>query len=146
MTLDSTIAAVLIFLIFSTTLYFIVKSQETPWSKTHLLRTGYDIVSLLDKMGILQRENETEISKALKNLLPTNYGMLLELYKYRYEYLENNISNRTLYFIEKISIGDSMPSPESKISTNGQRLFLVENSNKTKIEKFCIAKFKIWIE
>lgn len=145
MTLDSTIAVVLIFLILSIVLYFVIKSQESPWSKAHLLRAGYDILSLLDRTGILQRENETEISKTLKSSLPPNYGMFLELYKYRYEYSEGNISNRTLYFIEKVSIGNTMPL-ESKISTKGERIFLIENNNKTKIEKFCIAKFKIWIE
>lgn len=122
-TLDIAIAVFLVITIFLVANYYAVKGTE-PLSRLQMVRTGYDLLAVLDYSDALASLDSTIIENALMEILPVNYEIRLEI---------------TGTYPNSIIIETSSISEGRKFVATGKRFFVSGDYYET-------AKFYIWLK
>jgi hypothetical protein len=73
-TLDVFIGLMIALIILSFSLFYLVKASEERLSQMQLIKTGYDVLAILDYQGILA-QNSTVIENNTAQLLPEHMNM-----------------------------------------------------------------------
>jgi hypothetical protein len=73
-TLDVFIGLMIALIILTFSLFYLIKASEERLSQMQLIKTGYDILAILDYQGILT-QNSTVIENNTAILLPENMNM-----------------------------------------------------------------------
>ena len=121
-TLDIAIAAFLVITILAAASYYASKGTD-PLPRLQMVRTGYDIIAVLDYNEDLASLDTTTIEDSLMEILPPNYEIRLEI---------------TGTAPDSIVIEtNEMPEGKKFIAT-GKRFFVSEDYYET-------AKFYIWL-
>ena len=121
-TIDSIIAITLVTLILLTSTGYYVRSQETLLPGVQLVRTGNDLLNLLDITGGFENMNLNELREGLYLLLPATYDMKINIT------WQNGNSYET----------ESEELPLDRFIGTGERLFVTDTL------EFGIARFWIW--
>ncbi len=122
-TLDIAIATFLVIAFLAAGGYYISKGTE-PLPRLQMVRTGYDIIAVLDYSGALDSLDRDIINNELIEMLPPNYEMRLEI----------NGTHPSSIIIETSSIPEG-----KKFVAAGKRFFVSGNYYET-------AKFYIWLK
>ena len=121
-TIDSIIAITLVTVILISSTSYYVNSQGDLLPSIQLVRTGNDILNLLDITGSFDDMDFDELKNDIYILLPATYDMKLNIT------LNNGFSNET----------DSEGLPLDRFIGTGERIFVTDNL------EFGIARFWIW--
>jgi len=121
-TLDAAIAVFLVMIIFLAANYYATKGTE-PLSRLQMVRTGYDLIAVLDNSGVLVSLDSALIENSLIEILPVNYEMRLEI---------------TGTYPDQIVIETSNIPEGKKFVATGKRFFVSGDYYET-------AKFYIWL-
>lgn len=122
-TLDMTIAVFLVMTILFAATYYTSKVAE-PLSRLQMIRTGYDIIAVLDYSGALASLDGNEIKGNLMKILPPNYEMRLAV----------NGTDSGSIIVET----SEMPEGKRFVGT-GKRFFVSENY-------YGVVKFYVWLK
>ncbi len=124
LTIDSIIAITLVTVILIAATNYSIRSQEDVLPELQLVRTGNDILNLLDNIGVFEEMNADKLSEDLNILLPATYEMKINL------------------TIDETSIEtDSVEIPQDRFIGAGERIFVISSEEEL---KFGIARFWIW--
>jgi len=121
-TLDAAIAVFLVIIISLAANYYAAKGTE-PLSRLQMVRTGYDLIAVLDNSGVLVSLDSALIENSLIEILPVNYEMRLEI---------------TGTYPDQIVIETSSIPEGKKFVATGKRFFVSGGYYET-------AKFYIWL-
>ena len=125
-TLDTFIAVIVFVLLLGLSSYYIGLSQGLRDVDLQTIRTGSDILALLDHKNILQTMNVDLIEINRDNVLPDLYDM-----KIKVDCKDSSGSSSG-------SIETSEEILEDKFIGSGKRVFIKDEDN------YCIARFFIW--
>lgn len=125
LTIDSIIAITLVTLILIATTNYFVRSQGDVLPELQLVRTGNDIITLLDNVDDFEGMDADELSGHLESLLPATYEMKINLT------LKNGSSIET----------ESKEIPDDRFIGTGERIFVIDYEDEL---TFGIARFWIW--
>lgn len=129
LSLDISIAAFVAFTLIIVSVYYVGLANEEPLSRLQLVRTGSDVMTMLDYEGTLDRLDKIEIQDGMKTLLPPGYEMRM-------------VVNGT--FPEQSFVAESTVNPPSKkFIISGRRAFIVYNETK---DYFATAYYSIWLK
>lgn len=129
LSLDISIAVFVAFTLIAVSIYYVGLANEEILSKLQLVRTGNDIMAILDYEDALDRLDKIEIQNEMKTLLPPGYEMRM-------------IANGT--FPEQGFVAESTIDPPSKkFLGGGRRTFIVYNETK---DYFATAYYSIWLK
>lgn len=128
-TLDVLIAAVLVFLVVLTANNYASEGKNTL-SNLQTVRTGSDIVALMENTNGFSSLNENAIKSNLSNLLPKNYNLNL------------NISCSNISLSSTINMNISKVVPGNQFVGAGKRFFTI-SSNRS-ITNYCTVNYLIW--
>lgn len=123
LTIDSIVAITLVAIILITATNYIALSQEDILPELQLVRTGSDILTLLDNLDYFNGMNMTKLRENLDELLPPSYEMKINL----------TIDGES-------NVTDSQDRPLDRFIGTGERVFVINDGN----IKFGIARFWIW--
>ena len=126
LTLDLVLGLIILFTIFSITLFFMSRGSESSFGEHQLHRVGSDVVMLIDKQQNLDNLNFDTIETELEELLPGNVDALLRI--------EGNFSQGN----GTIEIGGSIPN--EKLVVSGRRAALTQNQTYLLITYFIWAR------
>ena len=73
-TLDVFIGLMVALIILSFSLFYLIKAGEERLSQMQLIKTGYDVLAILDYQGILS-QNSSVLENNMTRLLPENMNM-----------------------------------------------------------------------
>lgn len=105
-TIDAVAASIIVITILLVCyLYLFRTSSEIP--SLSLLRTGDDIITILEYDGTIKTLNENTISLELNKILPVQYDMRIKI------------------FPENITIGNQIP--DDRFVASGRRFFVITN-------------------
>lgn len=121
-TIDSIIAITLVTLILLASTSYYVGSQGNLLPSVQLIRTGNDILNLLDITGGFESMDFDKLREDLYLLLPATYDMKISIT------FNNGYSNET----------ESEELPMDRFIGTGERVFVTDNL------EFGIARFWIW--
>lgn len=121
-TLDVAVALVVVFSLLMVSNYFVVQKSQDPYSNLQLLRTGTDLIVVMQYKGYFDSPNEAIISQFIEDTLPERFNM----------YIISNSGG-----LCNFEVG-SLPPDEVAI-TSGKFYFSSGSS-------FCNAEYKIWLE
>ena len=123
-TLDITVALLIVITILIVSKFYIFKSvNDLPNIET--LRTGYDIVDIMNYDKTLQSLNANQIRNELNTLLPSKYDMLIKT-------TTNN---------QNISVGN--PIPNDRFIGGGKIFSIMTNPNN---DTYITTNFWIWLK
>ena len=122
LTIDSIIAITLVAIILITATNYVARSQEDVLPELQSVRTGYDILTLLDNTNSFEDMDMNKLKDNLDGLLTSTYDMKIKLI------LENGVENETL----------AQEMPLDRFIGTGERFFVTNDI------KFGIARFWIW--
>ena len=129
LSLDILIATFLAFIVITISVYYVGLADDETLSSLQLLRTGSDILAVMDYEKTLNSLDKIEIQNKMDILLPPNYGMLVSI--------NGTFPQRTLML-------ESTTEPVSnKFVVGGKRSFVIYNETN---EYFATADFLIWIK
>jgi|SRR3989344_2063244 len=136
--LDATVAAFLIIgaIIFS----YALMNKESVLPYIQVIRTGSDVLALLDNEGILNDamedgEFETEdISEAIEDILPSNYEIRLEII----------LRDASLLSDTTTAIGPQKPT--DRFIGAGKRFFVIKDEGGDVITHFGVARYWVWLK
>lgn len=131
-TLDALVAVVVAFILLAVANYYITKSSEDTFADLQMIRTGSDIITILDHIKSLDTLNPAIIEQDLAELLPEKYGIRLEL---SWEDAETSSPGST-------TVGD--PLPTKKFIATGKRFFLVTVDEA--ITDYGMVRYWIWLK
>jgi len=123
-TMDVAVALVVVFALLGTASYFVVKKAQDPFPTLQLIRTGSDLVRVMDYQGLFDNPNEGEISRYLSENLPPQYEMSLEGYG----------SSPACNFEAGSVIQSNKPIG------SGKEFFMTNNKD------YCSLRYKIWLK
>ena len=123
LTIDSIVAITLVAIILITATNYIALSQEDILPELQLVRTGSDILTLLDNLDYFNGMNMTKLRENLDELLPPSYEMKINL----------TIDGES-------NVTDSQDMPLDRFIGTGERVFVINDE----YIKFGIARFWIW--
>tara|TARA_Y100000310_G_C20075021_1_gene531192 strand:+ start:111 stop:536 length:426 start_codon:yes stop_codon:yes gene_type:complete len=124
LTIDAIIAITLVTLILLATTNYSIRSHGDFLSGIQLVRSGNDILNLLDSAGDFEEWDAIELHENLNELLSPTYEMKVILT------LKNGDSIETI----------SETIPINRFVGTGERVFVIEEGD----IKFGIARFWIW--
>ncbi len=75
LSLDASIAAFIAFILIVVSVYYVGLSNEETLSRLQLVRTGSDVVAILDYEETLSSLDKIKIQDEMKTLLPPGYQM-----------------------------------------------------------------------
>lgn len=119
-TLDAAMAVIVVVTLLLVAHYYVNRTNTESLSKIGMVRTGSDILTVLDNDGTLSTLDENSIATEMNNLLPVNYNMRIMLY----------CTNQTL--------GISTSLPSRKFVASGKRIIVADDD-------FCTARYWIWL-
>ena len=125
LTIDSIIAITLVTLILIAATNYFVRSQGDVLPELQLVRTGNDIITLLDNVDDFEGMDAVELRGYLYSLLPATYEMKINLT------LEDGESIQT----------ESEEIPDDRFIGTGERIFVIYYEGEL---TFGIARFWIW--
>jgi hypothetical protein len=123
-TLDVAVAMIIVFALLSTASYFVVKKSQDPFPTLQLVRTGSDLVRLMDYRGLFDNPDQIQISNYLLDNLPPQYEM----------YIEGHGSSINCDFIS-----GSNP-PHNKAIGSGKEFFMTAGG------EYCTLRYKLWLK
>lgn len=119
--LDITIAIIIVILILITSTYYVSRIDERSFSKIQMIRTGNDILVVMDQNGILQTLNKELIENEMKLLLPINYDMKVKI------------------TCSSLGVETSSSLPYKKFVASGKRVLVRDNLEN------CVTKHWVWL-
>lgn len=129
LSLDASIAASIAFILIVISVYYVGLANEETLSRLQLVRTGSDVLAILDYEETLDSIDKTKIQEEMKTLLPPGYEMRI-------------IINGT--FPQQSLIAESSTEPPSKkFMMGGKRTFVIYNETG---EYFATADFLMWLK
>lgn len=75
LSLDISIAVFVSFILIAVSVYYVSLANEETLSRIQMVRTGSDILTMMDYKGVLDRLSKAEIQNKMKVLLPPGYQM-----------------------------------------------------------------------
>ena len=87
LSLDASVAVVLVVLILAGSSFFFIKTNENFITNMQMHRAGSDITAVLDADGTLSTLDVVQIKSGIEDLLPTNYNMRMTINSTAYNYL-----------------------------------------------------------
>ena len=121
-TLDVAISLVLVFSMLLLANYFVVQKTQDPYSNLQVLRTGTDLIIVMEHNGYFENINPTQISQFLNNSLPQRFHM----------YILSTSGSGCNFEVGSIP-------PDDK-SVNSGKFYFSSGTN------FCSARYKIWLD
>lgn len=121
---DAMLAVLLVTLLLLVGNFYATKSSEYSLSRLQMIRTGSDILALLDYDGTLQPLSAPTIEVGLNELLPTSYHMRIEIRGKEFGPLVVETSSET---------------PNDRFIGSGKRMFNVNAES-------YIARYWIWLK
>jgi len=122
LSLDALIATLVVILILVASAYYIHDLDDGSFSKLQMVRTGSDILVLLEHEGFLQTLDKDGIENELMVLLPINYDMRIDV----------NCPSQ--------SIQTSFLPPTKTMIVGGKRVLVRENL------EYCTVRYWIWLK
>jgi hypothetical protein len=120
-TLDVAVALVVVFSLLFTASFFVVRKSQDPYPTLQLMRTGSDMVRVMEYKGYFNNPDETTITNYLNDNLPPNYEMYIE-----------GSSGSPCFF----QAGTT--PPEDKPIVSGKEFFAINGD-------YCSARYKLWL-
>ncbi|HIG93899.1 TPA: hypothetical protein HA234_06915 [Candidatus Woesearchaeota archaeon] len=124
LTLDLMLGLVIFFMVLFSVLFFVNRQNEFTLADYQLLRTGSDLVTILDNQKRSDDLNPLSLESNLQDLVPANYGLLLRI---QGEFDEGNGT---------IEVGDEIPL--QKVILSGRRVALTDN------EEYLLITYMVW--
>ena len=121
LTIDGIIAITLVTVILITATNYVARSQSDILPELQLVRTGNDILNVLDNSGNFRTIDMDKLIYDSDNLVPVTYEMKIEI-----------------TIGEYINTTNSQDLPSNKFIGTGERVFVTDNL------EFGIARFWIW--
>jgi hypothetical protein len=134
LTLDATLAVIVLMLFVSVYSFLSSQAMEDPHVPLVLEKEANDLLIVLDKQGILPSMNETLMGEALNDTLPAhiNWNMEMEYYNYTDGFV---LAGNGTFGFER---------PEESRESVAQREFVViENAS---VVHYAIARLRLWVE
>ena len=123
--LDVIIGSIIVASILVVSTFYITKAGEESISKLQTIRTGYDVLALLDYDGTLDTLSVEKIEVELNKLLTINHHMRIKA----------QCVGQNPIVVETTDI-----FPKDRFIGTGKRVFV------TNTTKYCIADFSIWLK
>lgn len=123
------LAVVILTIIVSASVYFFSTSEEDFLNNLQMVRTGGDIVAVLEKEGSLDTLSQSTIETKINELLPINYAMRLII---------NSTADASPFIIETERDID-----ERNFLTTGKRFFTFEKNNEVHTGS---VKYEVWLK
>lgn len=129
LSLDISIATFVAFLLIIISVYYVGLANEETLSRLQLVRTGSDIIAIMDYEETIDNLDKIEIQDEMKKLLPPGYEMRIFI-------------NGT--FPEQNLTAESTTEPPSKkFIMGGKRTFVIYNETD---DYFATADFLVWLK
>lgn len=128
LTIDATIALILVIIILVLASYYINKANEPSLSKLQLKKRGSDILTQLNYQKVLDTADKNKINDNLTNTLPVNLDMRLQL---------NFTGQRP-----NVTVGVDLRSIGNIGS--GRQIFVLTDDKK--VRDYYIARYWIWLK
>lgn len=129
LSLDILIAAFLAFILIIMSTYYTGLSSEEMLSRLQMVRTGNDILAVLDYRDTVDYLDKIKIQDEMKTMLPSGYEMRITI-------------NGT--FPQQSLVAESTKDPPSeRFTAGGRRTFVIYNETN---EYFATADFLIWLK
>ncbi len=122
-TTDSIIALTIVIVIIIVATNYAISSRDDVLPELQLVRTGNDILALLDNTGAFEDMDASEVQEEIYLLIPNHYEMKINVT------LENEDSFET---------NTTREMPNDRFIGTGQRVVVLDNL------RFGVAKFWIW--
>lgn len=123
LTFDAALATVLVVIVIAASAHYASVSAIEPAAVLQMVRTGHDVIAVLDAQGFFNRANVTELENELQNSTPVNYNIRLSV--------ENET---TSWYVTNSSL------PNETLTVSGIRPVVLRDTN------FSIVRFWIWPE
>lgn len=124
LSLDTSIAVIIVSIIIIISTTYITKSNNDYTSRMQLVKTGADIMTILDYNEVLNTMDSNKIASRMNQTLPVGYYMKVRI--------ETNDSR----IIETPGL-----IPDDRFIGTGRKLFAITNKTNT---VYAIARFWIW--
>lgn len=121
---DAVMAVFVVLIILIVATFYATRASEDSLSKLQMIRTGNDILAILDYDGTLETKSAATIEEGLNELLPTSYHMMIE------------IKGKTF---GPMIIETASEMPTDRFIGSGKRMF---NKN----AEYYIARYWIWLK
>ena len=121
------IAATIILMTILIIAYSNTRLQDTQ-EELQMVRTGNDIISILDSAGHLNLMSENQIEDSMYSMLPENYDM--------------NIKVSGNFPQDEFTVGSEIPT--DRFIASGKYLFVISEQNNVKY--FANARYWIWLK
>jgi len=118
-------AMIVVMSILVVSMFYVTQAGDESISKLHTVRTGYDILAVMDYGGTLDTLSVETIDTELNRVLPINYHIRIIL----------NCAGQDAIVIETTDI-----FPNKRFIGAGKRVFV------TNTGKYCIGDFSIWLK
>lgn len=79
LSLDAGIAVTIVIIFISVSAYYVGKANEDPLTRLQMIRSGSDIITILDKEDVFETSTQTEIGDEINTILPPFYEMRLRV-------------------------------------------------------------------
>ena len=121
-TLDIAVALIVVFTLLLTASFFITRNAQDPYPTLQLIRTGSDIVRLMEYKGLFDSIDEQQISDYLNDTLPSRFEMKIE--------------------------GSSSPACEFEVGNDpaADKTVLSAKEFFTTNGEYCSLRYKIWLK
>ncbi len=126
LTIDATIALILVIIILVLAGYYINKANEPSLSKLQLKKRGSDILTQLNYQKVLDTADKNKINDNLTNTLPVNLDMRLQL----------NFTGQR----QNVTVGVDLRSIGNIGS--GRQIFVLADDKK--VRDYYIARYWVW--
>lgn len=122
--LDVIIGIMIVSSIFVASTFYIIKAGDESISKLQTIRTGYDVLALLDYQGTLDSLSVETIEIELNQLITINHHMRTKI----------KCVGQNPIVVETTNM-----FPKDQFIGTGKRIFVTNNN-------YCIADFSIWLK
>lgn len=79
LSLDAAIAVTIVFIFLTISAYYVGKANEDPLTRLQMIRSGSDIIEVLDQKGSFETLTQKEIADKISSILPPAYEMRLRI-------------------------------------------------------------------
>lgn len=121
--IDIAVAMGIVFLILMVSLFYVTRTDTGSIANAQLVKTGYDVITVLDYMNSLQSFDKDTIQADLFQILPVSYHMRLQVK-----------GNTDLVIIET-----AQAMPNDRFIASGKRFFITDTGEPG------VAMFWIWV-
>ena len=133
--LDATLAVFIFIFILMASTFLSIRASEDPYGPLQTVLVAKDVVSVMDKQGVLSSFNQTLIESTLVSALPRNIGVHLQVGTYVYN---DTLANFTLLGTNEF--GDAIPF--NGTIYGARRDFISIQGGQ--VANYSIARLSIW--